>query len=288
MLISLIERNMKIFFRDKMLVFFSLLSVFISIILFIFFLEQQQIRSLGNVLSVTPATKLLVTEWMIAGILAMTAMTSTLAVYSLFIYDKESRRTSDFLTTTGSHANILLSYTISAFVIGFILSIIGYIICTVYMLTLGASFPSMMEIAKVIGIMAMGVLLSAMINLFIVLIVKSAKAFSTVNSLVGTLIGFLCAVYIPIGVLPSTMQFVIQAFPVSHIAVLLRQVMMDHSLQTVFASAQTEMQQYMQFYGVFYEINGTSLSALQSIIYIASAIACLGLLSAWLFRMQNK
>ena len=181
MLISLIERNMKIFFRDKMLVFFSLLSVFISILLFIFFLEQQQIGSLGNVFAVTPATKLLVTEWMIAGILAMTAMTSTLAVYSLFIYDKESRRTSDFLTTTGSHTNILLSYTISAFVIGFSLSIIGYIICTVYMLTLGASFPSMMEIAKVISIMAMGVLLSAMINLFIVLIVKSAKAFSTVN-----------------------------------------------------------------------------------------------------------
>ena len=72
MLISLIERNMKIFFRDKMLVFFSLLSVFISILLFIFFLEQQQIGSLGNVFAVTPATKLLVTEWMIAGILAKT------------------------------------------------------------------------------------------------------------------------------------------------------------------------------------------------------------------------
>lgn len=288
MLFSLVERTIKVFLRDKMLVFFSFFSVLISIILFIAFLEQQQIRSLGNLLDEVPGIQLLVSEWMVAGILAMTAMTSTLAVFSIFITDKESKRTADFLTTTGSRATILLSYVISAVIIGFLLTMLGYVVCTIYLVMLGSDLPSIVQIIKVIGVIAIGVFLSAMINLLLVLLAKSAKAFSTMNSLVGTLIGFLCAVYIPIGVLPNIMQYVIEAFPVSHIATLLRQLLMDNSLQTVFAGAPTEMQDYMKFYGVVYEVGYTTVSAFQSIIYIAAAIIILGILSAGVFRMQNK
>lgn len=105
---SLIVRNNKIFFRDRMLVFFSLLSVLISIGLFIVFLQKLQLDAIRQVIEVTPAVELVVSEWMIAGILTMTAMTSTLAVFAIFVSDLESKRTADFLVTSASRYSIQL------------------------------------------------------------------------------------------------------------------------------------------------------------------------------------
>jgi multidrug/hemolysin transport system permease protein len=60
--------------------------------------------------------------------------------------------------------------------------------------------------------------------------IKTQNAFGTASSLMGTLIGFLTGIYIPIGNLPSTIQTVIKIFPLSHAVVLMRQVMMGQAL----------------------------------------------------------
>ncbi len=288
MLTSLIVRNNKIFFRDRMLVFFSLLSVLISIGLFIVFLQKLQIDAISQVIEMTPAVELFVSQWMIAGILTMTAMTSTLAVFAIFVGDQESKRTADFLVTSASRFSIQLSYVISSVMIGFIMTSIAFIVCEIYLLTLGAELPSVWKLLQLVGVIMLGVLLSAMINLVIVLLAKSAKAFSTVNSLVGTLIGFLCAVYVPMGVLPKAIQTVIHLFPVSHVAVLLRQLMMEDSLRTVFGNAEEAMDSYMLTYGVVYEIGGSILGAQSSVLFICSSIVGIAIFAAVLFRLQHK
>lgn len=288
MMTSLIVRNNKIFFRDRMLVFFSLLSVLISIGLFIVFLQKLQLDAIRQVIEVTPAVELVVSEWMIAGILTMTAMTSTLAVFAIFVSDLESKRTADFLVTSASRYSIQLSYVISSVMIGFIMTTIAFIVCEVYLLTLGAEMPSVWKLMQFFGVIILGVLLSAMINLVIVLLAKSAKAFSTVNSLVGTLIGFLCAVYVPMGVLPKAIQMVIHLFPVSHVAVLLRQLLMEDSLNTVFGNANEAMDSYMLTYGVVYEIGSSVLGTQSSVLYICISIFCIAIFAAVLFRLQYK
>lgn len=288
MLTSLIVRNNKIFFRDRMLVFFSLLSVLISIGLFIVFLQKLQIDAISQVIEMTPAVELFVSQWMIAGILTMTAMTSTLAVFAIFVGDQESKRTADFLVTSASRFSIQLSYVISSVMIGFIMTSIAFIVCEIYLLTLGAELPSVWKLLQLVGVIMLGVLLSAMINLVIVLLARSVKAFSTVNSLVGTLIGFLCAVYVPMGVLPKAIQTVIHLFPVSHVAVLLRQLMMEDSLRTVFGNAEEAMDSYMLTYGVVYEIGGSILGTQSSVLFICSSIIGIAIFAAVLFRLQHK
>lgn len=288
MLTSLIVRNNKIFFRDRMLVFFSLLSVLISIGLFIVFLQKLQIDAISQIIKMTPAVELFVSQWMIAGILTMTAMTSTLAVFAIFVSDKESKRTADFLVTSASRFSIQLSYVISSVMIGFIMTSIAFILCEIYLLTLGAELPSVWKLIQLFDVIILGVLLSAMINLVVVLLAKSVKAFSTVNSLVGTLIGFLCAVYVPMGVLPKAIQTAIQLFPVSHVAVLLRQLLMEDSLLTVFGNAEEAMDSYMLTYGVVYEIGGSILGTQSSVLFICSSIVGIALFAAVLFRLQHK
>src|SRR4051812_43903777 len=118
MLLSLVSRNNKVFLRNKMLVFFSLLSVLILVSLYAVFLQKLQVNSIAEYVSVTPEIEIMVSEWMVSGLLSIIAMTATLGVFGIYIKDLESKTTADFLVTAASRFNIQLSYVISSFVIG--------------------------------------------------------------------------------------------------------------------------------------------------------------------------
>lgn len=57
------------------------------------------------------------------------------------------------------------------------------------------------------------------------------SAFSGFSTIVGTLIGFLAGIYIPIGILPSYIQKVIILFPTTQSTVLLRELLMTDVLE---------------------------------------------------------
>lgn len=90
------------------------------------------------------------------------------------------------------------------------------------------------------------------------------------------------------GVLPKVIQTVIHLFPVSHVAVLLRQLLMEDSLQTVFGNAEEAMNSYMLTYGVVYEVDGNILGTLSSVLFICTSIVGIAIISAILFRLQHK
>ena len=79
----------------------------------------------------------------------------------------------------------------------------------------------------------------------------SANAFGTLSSLIGTLIGFLTGVYVPIGNLPEFIQNVIKIFPISHAAAALRQVMMAEAIPLEHVPVDTRI-----FMGVQFEFGG--------------------------------
>ncbi|MFA7746513.1 ABC transporter permease, partial [Salinicoccus roseus] len=75
---SLISRNIKIYFRDRTLLLLSLLSVFIVILLYAVFLQQTQLDAIKALVGSTDDSKAMVNEWMVAGLLSITAVTTTL------------------------------------------------------------------------------------------------------------------------------------------------------------------------------------------------------------------
>ena len=96
MLWSLVSRNNKVFLRNKVLVFFSLLSVLILIGVYAIFLQKLQVSSIEQYVPVSPAIEIMVSEWMVAGLLSIIAMTTTLATFGIYIKDIESKITADF------------------------------------------------------------------------------------------------------------------------------------------------------------------------------------------------
>ena len=101
---------------------------------------------------------------------------------------------------------------------------------------------------------------------------KSSNAYATASTVIGTLIGFLTGIYIPIGWLPSTaVQTAIKIFPVSHAASLYRQIMMEAPMSTAFANAPVQViNGFKQTMGVVFYFGSTELSPIANILVLVA------------------
>ena len=84
---------------------------------------------------------------------------------------------------------------------------------------------------------------------------KTRNAYGTLSTLVGTFIGFLGGIYIPIGQLGENVQKVMNAIPVAHAATLMRKLYMEGAIEAVFGNAPPEYyESYANAFGltIFY------------------------------------
>jgi multidrug/hemolysin transport system permease protein len=115
--------------------------------------------------------------------------------------------------------------------------------------------------------------------LFLVSFFQSNNAFATASTIIGTMIGFLTGIYLPIGQLPSAVQWVIRVFPPSHSAVLLRQVIMTEPLAQTFAGVPAEyLEGFKETMGIVFKFGDTTVTPLMSMGILAlSGLVFLGL-----------
>lgn len=228
-MLLLAKRNIKLYFRDRPSVFFSLLAVFITLGLYIFFLGDMQARGLERE-GVENATLFMHTFTM-SGILAVTAFTTTLAALGTMIEDKRFKIDKDFLASPLTNTQITGGYILSGYIVGILMTFIVFIVTQVYLLSLGATMLSVDKIISILGIVLLSNAMNTALLMFLLSFIKTMSAYSGFSTVVGTLIGFLTGIYIPIGGLPTIIQTIIKCFPVSQTAALYRQILMDDLLQ---------------------------------------------------------
>lgn len=270
-MISLAKRNIMLFFRDKSAIFFSLLSVFIIIGLYVFFLGDVWVSGFGPGM-VKP--KAVMAGWIMAGLLAVTSVTTTMGVFGGMVDDKDSNIYKDFVSSPIKRRSLTGGYIISSYVVGMIMCLITLVLAEAYIVYCGGELLSIMEILKVIGVLFIMNLTSTCMVMLFVSLFTSRKAFSTASTVLGTLIGFLTGIYLPIGQLPPGIQTVIKVFPVSHGAALLRQIMMKAPEAVTFANVPAQyLQEFNTEMGVTLSFgDSTVTSAGAIIILIASGI----------------
>lgn len=258
-------RNLKVFFKDKSSVFFSLLAVFIIIGLYALFLGDVWTSNMKEI----PGIRFLMDSWIMAGIIAVTAVTTTMGAYGIMVQDKEKKITKDFTASPIGNVNIVGGYIIGAVIIGIIMTLIALILAELYIVAGGGSLLSLSALLRVIGLVIICTLSSSSMVLFIVSFFKSNNAFATASTIIGTLIGFLTGVYLPIGSLPASVQTVIKCFPVSHGAALLRQVMMEAPIAKSFNGAPAQsLNDFENMLGVTFKFGGTTVTPLTSVIIL--------------------
>ncbi|HKL94140.1 MAG TPA: ABC transporter permease, partial [Clostridia bacterium] len=82
-MISFFIRNFKLFFKDKASVFFSLMSVLIIIGLYALFLGDVWTSGLAF-----DGARDIMDNWIVAGLLAVTSITTTMGAYGTMVEDK--------------------------------------------------------------------------------------------------------------------------------------------------------------------------------------------------------
>lgn len=283
-MIVFMKRNLKLYFRDKGTVFFSLLSIFIIVGLYTIFLRDTM---LDDDMKIIDDANTLMNNWLVAGLFAVTSVTTTIGAFGVMIDDKVKKIDKDFHSSPIRKRSITGGYVGSAFLIGVIMSLITVVISEIYLVCSGGDWLSPIACVKIFVLVLLTTMTNTSLICFIVSFFKSHNAFNTASTLIGTLIGFLTGIYLPIGALPPPVQMVIKVFPVSHAASLFRQVMMESSMQISFEGIPTDyLQEFREYMGVTFSFGGYEVTPIVSILILLSTMILFFLLS--LLNMSHK
>ena len=273
---SFIKRNLLVFFRDKAAVFYSLLASLIVIGLYALFLGNN----MTSYMDVMPDARQLVDRWLVAGLVAITSITAAMGAFGVMVEDKTKHIIQDFYTSPLRRWKLIGGYVFSAFIIGVILSVITMLVAQIYIIAQGGSLMTFAEYGITLLLILLGSFCNTTMVFFFAYFFTTQSAFGTASTLLGTLIGFVTGIYIPIGVLPDSVQWVIKLFPTSHAVVLLRQVMTDSYFapyQSMLSDAViTDIKQEL---GIVYFFGDTQLPAYASLLIIAGVGVLFFLLS---------
>lgn len=284
-MLAFTKRNILLYFRDKMSISFSMLAVLILVGLYVFFLGDITSKGLPDF----PSKTALLNAWFLAGILAVASTTTTLGAFGLLVEDRSSHRYKDFYASPVARPKLIGGYIGSALFIGTAMSLFTFIVAEVLFVISGEPPISWQYALRVCGVTVLAVTSSSAMVLFIVSFFKTSSAFAAASTVVGTLLGFLAGIYIPIGTLPEYLQTIVKLFPVSHSASLFRQILMDVPLVDAFSSAPIEMKKdFMTLLGVQYEVNGKVIESKWSVFYLIGTTIVFTILSLFILRRKNN
>lgn len=280
--ISLTKRNCMVFLRDRSSVFFSLLSMLIVMLLTCVFLGNLNVNSITNLLteyggvrdSAADAAnaKELVRYWTLAGILVVNSLTVSLTVIGVMITDANENRLEVFYTAPVSKSLVALSYVTSAILIGTLFCVITLGIFLFYIFITGGTVLSFSAILQILFYIFVNVCIFSIIMYLAALFVKSPSAWSGIATIVGTLVGFAGAIYIPMGALPKKVGNMLTCLPVLHGTSLMRKVCCESIIAKTFEGMPTEVIDiYKEEMGITIVMKNVSVS---SVFQLSFMIGC--------------
>lgn len=247
---NLMKRNILIYMRDKGTVFYSILSTLIILGLMILFLGDMNSRDIVRALEQMGGVRdaeadrinadYLIMVWTLAGILVSNTVTVTMTVMGCMIKDEENKRLASFYVAPVKRIYIALSYIVSAWVIGIMMCLITLAVFQGYMAVTGQTLLAGAVWLQLLGMIILNSFVYASAAYLIALFVHSMSAWSGLLTVIGTLVGFVGAIYLPMAALPEKVADVLKCLPVLHGAAMMRVVCTAEAVETTFAGLPDE------------------------------------------------
>ena len=244
-MLNLVKRNCLVFVRNRSAVFFSLLSMLIVLLLQVVFLGNINEESVISVLTEYGGVRDTVVDaenakhftayWTLAGIMVVNALTVTVSVIGTMIDDQSRNRMESFFCAPMKRWMIALSYMISAVLVGFVMCMLTLAIALGYICVSGGEMLGAIAILKIARYTLLNVIIFAVIMYMAAMFVKSSSAWGGLSTIIGTLVGFVGAIYLPMGSLPESVGNVLKVFPILHGASLMREVCCADILEKTFS-----------------------------------------------------
>lgn len=213
-IIALWFRNIKIFARNRVQLIFTIIMPFFFLFVFSSVFKNQNIENPVN--------------YMLAGIVITTVFQTALTVATSTIEDIVSGFMKEVLVSPVKRIQIAAGQLLSAATIatmqGIIILFIGYFI--------GLKFTSWITPFEVIAVMIVVGLVFSGLGLFIATLVKNSQTFQVVITAITMPLTFLCGAYIPLSMLPKTLQYVAYLNPMTYTTAFFRTIILEKTSLT--------------------------------------------------------
>jgi multidrug/hemolysin transport system permease protein len=254
-ILTLVKRNLLNYFYDPSAVFFSFLSVFILVGVYTLFLGTLQVNDIEFSVGEIEGIGWLVNAWLIAGLLTVTSFTVPLSISSNMVTDLEKRVFDDFLVAPIKRSSIVLGYVLSAFLIGVLMTSLTLMIGQLFLVLTGGEWLSVMGHVRILAYIVLSNLIFSSLSFLLISFIKSTASVNAVNTIVGTLLGFLAGIYVPFAAFSNQVSNVLKLNPAAQMVVLFRKTLMEGPMDLVFKEAPASVQEnYKEVYGVILEI----------------------------------
>lgn len=243
--LGLTKRNLLIFFKDKQAIMFSLLTSIIVFVLYLLFLRDSFVSAIQSALNQVEGLSSLVEAadvemyanlTLLVGILGSAMITVPYNCLTTVVRDRENKIDYDILTTPVRRGQIIVSYFVSSAVSAIIMT---GIILTIGLLMLsqqGNIHMGVEAILKAYGVVAIGSVSATALFMIVVLFFKTSSASGAFFGILSAAAGFVIGAYVPISQFSTGVQTFCNIFPASQITIVLRNVLLNGTLDSINAS----------------------------------------------------
>ena len=240
MLTAMVNRNRKLFFRDKGMFFSSMITPVILIVLYVTFLAKVYKDSFTSNLPemMNISEKLIngtVAAQLSAALLAVTCVTVTFCVNLTMVKDKALGVRKDFDIAPVSKPRIYLSYFLSTVLNSLLINGLALLLCLGYIGMMGWYLTAGDIVLLIVDIFIL-VLFGAVFSSLVCYPLTTQGQLSAVGTIVSAFYGFVCGAYMPISNFGEGLQKAMSYLPCTYGTSMLK----NHMLRGVFESMKAE------------------------------------------------
>lgn len=298
LLLRLIKRNILVYVRDKSNIFFSLLSMLIIIGLMVVFLGKMNadnvvdlLKQYGGIRDAAADQKnseQLVMLWTLAGIIVVNSVTITLSIVGIMVEDEVQKRLSSFYVSPVNRVIFVFGYIIAAVIMGIFMCTLTLAVGETYFAIIGADLLTIQQLGKIMLFIILNVFTSSSMVFLILNFIHTQSALSGAGTIIGTLVGFMAAIYLPMGMLPEKVQTFLKCFPMVHGSSFLRDIFTQDIMTKTFSGCPHKLiDGYKEYMGMTITYHKDVVSGEFKVLFLViSGIIFIGI-SAILQRRRN-
>ncbi|MCL2736658.1 MAG: ABC transporter permease [Propionibacteriaceae bacterium] len=235
-ILTLLRRNLTLFWRDKLSLLFALVSPIVMFLLFFLFFRNMAadlvVATVGG--GITRSDAYVVCDaWMFASVASLATFSSSLGMLTAFVEDRVTGRFSDYLVTPVQRWKVAVAYVLATVIASFVLSTILTAFGQAWAWFHDEPLMSFQQLVACMGAVLVSCLVFCSFNIFLATFTATQGAYSGYSVLMGTALGFLSFCYAPPTELSDRLVSILSVLPFAQAASIIRHPAMEPSLSNL-------------------------------------------------------
>jgi multidrug/hemolysin transport system permease protein len=284
----LARRNIIIYWRDRTGVFLSFLAAGILLLLYVVFLHKINVDGILLTMLLEAADPKIVpradadyfiNSWVYSSIVSVTTVTTGLGALVGFVDDRISGRFNEFVVMPIRRWQIVAGYYIASVAVAFVMTTIILFGGWGLLWIISGAGPEPAGVLQAWGwVLLLSSAFSAM-SCFLITFVRTTGAFTSLSTIVGTMIGFVTASYIPGTMLPEKVLDALNLLPFAQATSLIRRSLTSPALDHLSQGSGYWYQRISDHYGFSLVVNGQVLPEWVPVVSLGAMIIVFGALA---------